>query len=145
MTRLFDLIPSTNNLTPTRNLFDNFFEGWNVPSLFGEEKTWVPAFDIAETEKDYIITAEVPGIEAKDLDVTFTEGVLTVKGEKKQEKEDKGEDYHHIERHYGSFHRSFRIPGKVQVDKIDSNFKDGVLKLTLPKSEESETKKIEVK
>ena len=75
----------------------------------------------------------------------MSEGILSVKGEKKHEEEEKGEDYHRIERRYGSFHRSFRIPGKVDVDKIDANYKDGVLKLMIPKSEGSETKKIEVK
>ena len=68
-----------------------------------------------------------------------------MKGEKKHEKEDKGEDYHRIERRYGSFHRSFRIPGKVETDKVDANYKEGILKLKLPKAEESKAKKIEVK
>ena len=77
--------------------------------------------------------------------MTLTEGVLSVKGEKKNEKEEKEKDYHRIERRFGSFHRSFKIPGKIESDKVDATYKDGVLKLTLPKAEESETKKIEVK
>ena len=144
MSTLFDLIPSSRTLTPGRNIFDHFFEDWDMPSVFSEKKNWVPAFDITENEKEYIITAELPGIDAKALDVTFTEGILSVKGEKKKETEDKSKDYHRIERCYGSFYRSFRIPGKILVDKVDSSFKDGVLKLTLPKSEESESKKIKV-
>ncbi|MFC1535155.1 Hsp20/alpha crystallin family protein [Thermodesulfobacteriota bacterium] len=145
MTRLLNLVPRTRTFLPTSDLFDHFFEGWNLPSLSNEENTWVPAFDITENEKEYLITAELPGIDAKDVDVTLSEGILSVKGEKKHEKEDKGKDFHRIERRYGSFHRSFRIPGRVETEKVDANFKDGVLKLTLPKAEGSETKKIEVK
>jgi HSP20 family protein len=81
----------------------------------------------------------------KDLDVTLLDGLLTVKGEKKQEKEDKDENYHRVERHYGSFERSFRIPEKVKADKLEATYKDGILKIFLPKSEASEVKKIEVK
>ena len=145
MARLLDLIPRTNTFLPTRDLFDTFFDDWDLPVAFRDDSAWMPAFDISETEKDYVVTAELPGIDAKDIDVTLTEGVLTVKGEKKHETEDKGKDYHRIERRYGSFHRSFRIPKMVKTENIDSSFKDGVLVLTLPKSEESETKKIEVK
>jgi HSP20 family protein len=145
MTSLLSLIPRNRTFLPTHGLFDRFFEDWDMPSLFNVNAEWVPAFDISENEKEYIITAELPGIDIKDVDITLSEGVLSVKGEKKQEKEDKGEDYHMIERHYGSFHRSFRLPGKVETDKIDANYKDGLLKLTLPKAEGRETKKIEVK
>lgn len=145
MTSLLSLIPRTNRFLPSRSLFDGFFEDWDAPALFGEDSTWVPAFDITENEKEYVVTAELPGIDAKELDITYTDGVLTVKGEKKQENEEKGDNFHRIERRYGSFHRSFRIPGEVKSDKVDANFKDGVLKLTLPKAEESKPKKIEVK
>ena len=145
MSRFLSLIPRRNSLTPSVDLFDRFFDDWRLPSLFSDEDTWVPAFDIKENDKEYEVTAELPGIDPKDIDITLSEGILSVKGEKKHEEEEKGEDYHRIERRYGSFHRSFRIPGKVDVDKIDANYKDGVLKLMIPKSEGSETKKIEVK
>jgi len=145
MTRMLNLIPRTGVFTPRRDLFDSFFEDWNAPSLFSEEKTWMPAFDIAENEKEYIVTAEMPGIVSKDLDVTYTDGILSIKGEKKQETEEKEKDYHRVERRFGTFNRSFRIPGKVKTDKVDANFKDGILTLTLPKSEEDQVKKIEVK
>ena len=145
MTRLFDLIPMTNRIMPTRGLFDGFFEDWNTPLVFEEGKSVNPAFDITERENEYLVTAEIPGIDIKDLDVTLSEGILTVKGEKKQEKEDKGENYHRVERVFGSFHRTFRLPGEVQTDKVDAKYKDGVLTLTLPKSEEKKPKKIEVK
>ena len=144
MTRMLSLIPKSFSFLPERNLFDRFFESWDYPALLDEERTWVPAFDISENEKEYILTAELPGIDAKDLDVTLSDGVLTVKGEKKQEKEDKGENYHRIERSYGAFQRSFHVPEKVKTDEVDAVYKDGILKLTLKKDEKSETKKITV-
>jgi HSP20 family protein len=145
MTSYLTLTPRASTFLPTNGLFDRFFEDWDMPSLFDADAEWAPAFDISENEKEYVITAELPGIDIKDVDITLSEGVLSVKGEKKQEKEDKGEDYHRIERRYGSFHRSFRMPGRVETDKVDANYKDGILKLTLPKAEGSQTKKIEVK
>ena len=144
MTRMLGLIPKTFPFVPERGFFDRFFEGWDYPALLDEERTWVPAFDISENEKEYILTAELPGIDAKDLDITLSEGILTVKGEKKQEKEDNGENYHRVERTYGSFQRGFHIPEKVQTDKVDATYKDGILKLTLKKDEKSEVKKITV-
>lgn len=105
----------------------------------------VPAFDISETEKEYMISGEIPGINSKDLDITLLDDILTIKGEKKQENEEKEENYHRVERHYGSFQRSFRIPEKVKTDELDATYKDGILKLSLPKAEASEVKKIEVK
>jgi HSP20 family protein len=130
---------------PTRDIFEGLFDDWRLPAIFSEDSSWVPAFDIKENEKEYVITAELPGIDVKDVDATLSEGVLSVKGEKKHEEEDKGEGYHRVERRYGSFHRSFRIPGRVKTDEVDANYTDGILKLTLPKAEESQTKKIEVK
>jgi len=130
---------------PDIDLFDRMFDNWNVPSLWSEESVVVPAFDISETEKEYVISGEIPGIEPKDLEVTLNDGILTVKGEKKQESEEEEENYHRVERHYGSFQRSFRLPENIKRDDLDATYKDGILKLTLPKSEESKVKKIEVK
>jgi HSP20 family protein len=148
MTRMLQLVPSRRSflsLIPELDWFDRFFDDLSVPSFFGEDRVLSPAFDISETEKEYLITGEVPGIDVKDLDVTLLDGLLTIKGEKKQEKEEKDENYCRVERHYGSFQRSFRIPEKVKADKLDATYKDGVLKLSIPKSEASEVKKIEVK
>ncbi|MBW2309598.1 MAG: Hsp20/alpha crystallin family protein [Deltaproteobacteria bacterium] len=148
MTRMLQLVPRTSNwlsLMPDIDLFDRMFDNWNVPSLWSEESVVVPAFDISETEKEYVISGEIPGIEPKDLEVTLNDGILTVKGEKKQESEEEEENYHRVERHYGSFQRSFRLPENIKRDDLDATYKDGILKLTLPKSEESEVKKIEVK
>ena len=148
MTRMLQLVPRRSNwlsLMPEVDLFDRMFGDWNAPSLWSEDEVVVPAFDVSETEKEYVISGEIPGIEPKDLEVTLTDGILTVKGEKKQESEEKEENYHRVERHYGSFQRSFRLPENIKRDDLDASYKDGILKLTLPKSEQSEVKKIEVK
>jgi HSP20 family protein len=148
MTRMLQLIPRTSNwlsLMPETDLFDRMFSDWSLPSLWEEDKVVVPAFDITENEKEYVISGEIPGIDPKDLEVTLTDGILSVKGEKKQETEEKKENYHRIERHYGSFERSFRLPENIKNEELDASYKDGILKLTLPKSKESEVKKIEVK
>jgi HSP20 family protein len=144
MDSLLNLIPGTG-LTPSRNLFDRFFDDWGFKSVFDEDKEWVPAFDVSENDKDYGVTAELPGLDIKDVDITISEGILTVNGEKKHEKEENTEGYHRIERRYGSFARSFRIPGKIETDKVDANYKDGLLKILIPKAEGTETKKIEIK
>ena len=144
MNRLLSLIPG-RSYTPSRNLFDRFFDDWDLPSVFSGEEEWIPAFDISENDKEYAVSAELPGIDIKDVDITISDGILSLKGEKKHETEDKGENYHRIERHYGSFHRSFRIPGRVESDKVDASYKDGILKVLLPKAEGTETKKIDIK
>jgi HSP20 family protein len=144
MASLLNLIPRRDSFLAT-DLFDRFFADTYPLPVLNEKNEWAPAFDIKENEKEFTVTAELPGIDTKDIDVTLSDGVLSVKGEKKQEHEEKHGDYHRIERRYGSFQRSFRIPGKVKTENIDANYKDGILRLTLPKAEESETKKIEVK
>ncbi len=148
MTRTYELIPRADgfmSLIPRMDMFDLFFNDVGLTDLFNKEDTLMPVIDISETEKEYVVTGEIPGVDAKDLDVTLTDGILTIKGEKKQENEEKEENYHRIERHYGSFERSFRIPEKVKTDKLDATYKDGVFKLSLPKAEVVEAKKIEVK
>ena len=122
---------------------DRFFDEW-MPSL-KEEGRWMPAFDISETEEHILVKADLPGMDAKDLDISITENVLTVKGEKKEEHEEKKEHYHRMERRVGSFCRSFMLPGEVESDGVEAEYKDGVLHLTIPKSEAAKPKKIEVK
>ena len=148
MTRTYELIPRADgfmSLIPRMDMFDLFLNDVGLTDFFNKEDTLMPVIDISETEKEYVVTGEIPGVDAKDLDVTLTDGILTIKGEKKQENEEKEENYHRIERHYGSFERSFRIPEKVKTDKLDATYKDGVFKLSLPKAEVVEAKKIEVK
>ncbi|MCK4272405.1 Hsp20/alpha crystallin family protein [bacterium] len=124
--------------------FDRFFEGWPLrPS--GEEGEWAPAVDVSETAKEVIVKAELPGMDPKDIDVSVHSDVLTLRGERKKEHEEKGEDFHRIERSYGAFSRSIRLPGEVDVAKVKATYKDGVLKIYLPKTKEAAVKKIEVK
>ena len=147
MTRMLQLVPRRQRFlpfVPDIDIFDRFFD-FELPTLFEGEEMVNPHFDISETEKEYVMSGEIPGIDVKDLNVTLTDGIITIKGEKKKETEEKQENYHRIERHYGSFERSFRVPDKVKTEKLDAQYKDGVLKLTLPKAEVSEVKKIEVK
>jgi HSP20 family protein len=147
MANILRLIPRQErflSVIPDLDLVDRFFGDLELPAIFGREGELAPAFDIAETEKSYTITGEIPGIEAKDLKVTLTDGILSIAGEKKREEEEKDEHYHRIEREYGSFSRGFRLPENATADKIKANYKDGVLKITLPKTE-TKTQKIEVK
>ena len=106
-----------------------------------------PAVDVAETDKAYEITAELPGLDEKNVEVKVANGILTIKGEKQEEKEEKKKDYYMRERTFGSFQRSFEVPDGVDSEKIEANFKKGVLSVTLPKSAEAQKseKKIAVK
>ena len=137
-------------------LFDDFGQSfWRSPfrSLAGFESLWsqkliaAPAIDIVEGDKAYEITAELPRMDEKNIDVKVVNGGLTIKGERKGEKEEKKKDYYVSERRYGSFERGFRLPEGVDGDKIEANFKKGVLTVTLPKKPEAQkpAKKIEVK
>lgn len=103
--------------------------------------------DVCEREKEYEITAELPGMDTSNIDVKLANGMLTIKGEKKEEKEEKQKDYYVSERRYGSFERYFALPDGVDADKIGASFKNGVLKVTLPKTAEAQkpAKKIDVK
>jgi HSP20 family protein len=105
---------------------------------------WVPSVDVSETDGEYQIKAEIPDVKKEDVRVTLEDGVLTIQGERKQEKEEKGKKYHRIERSYGSFVRSFTLPDLVDEEKVKAEFKDGVLNLKLPKSEKAKPKAIEV-
>jgi HSP20 family protein len=100
---------------------------------------------LTETDGNVMVKAELPGMDPKDIDVEVTGDMLTLRGEKKTEEEKKDERYYCRERHYGSFQRSFRLPAGVQSDKVDAQFKNGVLTINIPKSEESKQKKIEIK
>jgi len=106
---------------------------------------WTPSVDISETEGEYQIKAEIPDVKKEDVKVTLEDDVLTIQGERKQEKEEKGKKFHRIERSYGSFVRSFSLPDVIEAEKVKAEFKDGVLNLHLPKSEKAKPKAIEVK
>ena len=106
---------------------------------------WTPTVDISETEAEYAIKAELPEVKKEDVKVTVEDGVLTIQGERKQEKEEKGKKYHRIERSYGRFVRSFTLPDTVDEGKVRAEYADGVLNLHLPKSEKAKPKQIDVK
>jgi HSP20 family protein len=125
-------------------LWDSFLEGRTMRRSENSGE-WLPSIDVSETKNDLVIKAEFPGMDSKDIDISLSDGYLTIKGEKKQEKEEKDENYHFIERSYGSFTRSVRLTREVQGDKITASFKNGVLSVTLPKSEEAKKKEIKIK
>jgi HSP20 family protein len=139
-------------------MFDNFMRGF--PSLTGRrsaelEPLWkfetsfgmgAPAMDVVEKDKAYEITAELPGLESSNVDLSISGDILTIKGEKKEEKEQREKNYYLSERRYGSFQRSFELPQGVDRDKIDARFEKGVLTITLPKTAQAvqQQKKIEI-
>lgn len=106
---------------------------------------WMPTVDISETDGEYLIKAELPEVKKEDVKVTVENGVLTLQGERRQEREEKGKKYHRVERSYGSFVRSFTLPESVDEGGVKAEYKDGVLNLHLPKSEKVKPKAIDVK
>ncbi|MBF0506624.1 MAG: Hsp20/alpha crystallin family protein [Nitrospirae bacterium] len=129
------------------SLFDNFFRGFGPETFESRMGLFTPQIDVSETDKEIRISAELPGMDEKDIEVSLSKDILTIKGEKKEEKEDKGKDYYRMERSYGSFSRTIPLPVEVQDNKVDATFKKGVLTITLPKSEKAvkETKKVAIK
>lgn len=125
-------------------LFDDAFRG--VPAVAGNGKALAPSMDVKETDRSIVVQAELPGVDQKDLDVSYADGVLTIKGEKKAEKEESKAGYHLTERSYGSFYRSLVIDD-VDADKIEAHFDKGVLTVALPKlaAPQAKTKKIDVR
>lgn len=134
MDRMFDDLSGRFLSTPL------FTKGDFEPFKWFTEKSGkvTPAMDVVEKDKEFQITAEMPGMSEKDVDVTVSNGVLTIKGEKREEKEEKKKDYFLSERRYGSFNRSWRLPETVDADKIEAKFAKGVLSITLPKRPETE-------
>ena len=133
-------------------LFDTFMGGLpTFPSMFGPSGArgfaLAPSLDVKETDQEIVVEAELPGLEEKDVSLTMQNGVLTIQGEKRLEHDEERENYHVMERRYGSFQRSLRIPDTVDEEKVEARFANGVLKITLPKRPEtaSEQRKIKIK
>ena len=128
-------------------LFDNFFNGFDLAPWGQSWGAFHPNVDISEDNKKIMVAAELPGLDENDIQVSLAHNVLTIKGEKKEEKEDKGKNYYHMERSYGSFQRSIPLPCEVETDKVEATFKKGVLNISLPKTAEAQKqrKKITVK
>jgi HSP20 family protein len=134
-------------LTTFRREMDRLFERFlgGFPSLGISAVGEMPRLDLAETKDSVTVKAELPGLEAKDLEISISGQTLTIKGEKKQEKEEKDEHRHLVERSYGAFSRTVALPAPVASDKIKATFKSGVLVITLPKTEDAKRKAIPIK
>lgn len=132
------------------SVFDNFFSHLNwAPTLqdLNTNSFLSPSLDITETDKEYHISMELPGVDEKEVDISFSNGLLTVKGEKKAEEKKEGKNYHRVERSYGMFQRSVSLPEGINPDAINATFTHGVLNINIPKPEEKkpEVKKINIK
>ena len=125
--------------------FDDFFRGDLLDNEFSFAQGWSPAVDISETKDSYVIHAELPGMKKDEVKITMNDNVITIRGEKKNEAEKKEANYHRIERAHGMFERSFALPGSVLGDAIEARYDEGILTITLPKTEEAKEKVIDVK
>lgn len=123
-------------------MFGRFLPAW--PFREGDRE-WAPAVDMIDHADEIILRADVPGLDEKDLEVTVHDGTVTIRGERKEEKEEKKEDYYCSERSYGAFARTLSLPTSVEADKVKATFKKGVLEVHLPKAKEAKGKKIEIK
>jgi len=111
----------------------------------GTATAWAPALDISERKDAYLVTVELPGIEADDLQITMEDGLLTIQGERQFAQESSEQQFHRVERRYGAFRRSITLPAKVQADQIEASFANGVLEVMVPKAEEAKPKRIRVR
>lgn len=136
----------TNEMFNVQREFDRIF-GHFRSGVVDEAPAspWLPAVDIVENDNDYIVHVELPGVNKNDVKITVHNNVLTIRGEKKQEKETNEKSLHRVERCYGAFQRSFALPSFVRNDKIEAAYNEGVLTISLPKAEEAKPKEIEVK
>ena len=127
-------------------LFEDFGKGWPRLPIDGKNGVLDIATDVTESDKDYRVTAEIPGMDEKDVEVTVATGVLTMKGEKKEAYEETKKDFYRSERSYGAFQRSFRLPEDIDPEKIEASLKKGVLTVVLPKTAEAQKKarKVEI-
>ena len=124
-------------------VFDRFFEPrWDEFEAGG---AWAPKLDVSETKDAYMVKAEIPGVDQKDLSVSLQNQILTIKGEKHKEKEEKDEKYHRVERSWGEFTRAIALPGAADTEKVNATFKEGVLTITLPKTPAAKGTTIPVK
>lgn len=135
------------DLLTTQDRFTRLFNDTFARAFGNEEmasRAWAPLVDIFETDNNIVLKAELPGMDPKDVEVRVEDNTLFLKGERQFEKEVKQENYHRVERSYGSFARSFALPGSIDTNKVEATFKDGVLTLTIPKREEAKPKTIKI-
>lgn len=132
------------------DIHDRLLSAFNLRPHWGggqeglTQSTWSPAVDITEDDTGYLITAELPEVKKEDVKITLENGVLTLTGERKFEREEKGKKFHRVERSYGSFVRSFTLPDDADAGKVDAQFKEGLLKVHVSKSEKARPKQIEI-
>jgi HSP20 family protein len=140
---------SLGELEQMSERLNQLFNRRSTPQTGSEEALvvadWAPLVDILESEKEYLIKAELPEVKAEDVKVSVENGILSVQGERKQEKEEKGKRFHRVERSYGKFVRTFALPSEVDEKKVLADFRNGVLNLHLPKTQTAKPKTIEVK
>ncbi len=142
-TRLTRFDPFTGVTRWSENL-DQFFNDFWRKGAEGEASLLSPAIDVAENEAALTVSAELPGLERKDIDLTVKDGVLMLRGEKRMEEESRDRKYHRIERRYGAFYRALALPDTVDADRVEAAFRDGVLTVTLPKRPETKPRSISI-
>ena len=142
-----DRFPLTRLQNDMNRVFDRFLDDFRISAFQDRGLSTFPKIDVRETKKDVLVTAELPGLEVKDIDIRLTDNVLTLSGEKKQESKHEEEDYYHMECAYGSFNRSISLPSEVESDNVKAEFKNGILKISMTKrpEEKRKVKTIEVK
>jgi HSP20 family protein len=126
---------------------NRLFDSWSGrPTSTASERMWLPAVDVHETKDEFVLSLDIPGVSQKDVHISITGDLLTVKGERRFEREsdDAGNTYHRVERLYGKFERSVQLPTMVQTDKVKATYQDGVLKVTLPKAEEVKPREVKI-
>ncbi|TLD42002.1 MAG: 17.4 kDa class I heat shock protein 4 [Candidatus Jettenia ecosi] len=139
-------LPSITSLQNEMNrMFDRFFGGWDSTEPLMETSMLAPAVDLSETTDKIIIKAEVPGVNPNEINIAIQHNTLLIKGEKKEEKEEKGKSFYRMERRYGNFARTIELPTSVDPDKITAEYKNGVLEITMEKKEAAKPKQISVK
>jgi len=139
-------LPTISSLQNEMNrMLDRFFKGGDLSDFGMETGAWIPPIDLAESDEKFMVKAEIPGIDPKEIDISVKDNTLLIKGEKKEEKEEKGKNYYRMERRYGGFSRSIDLPSSVDTNKVTAECKNGVLEITLQKKEEVKPKQINVK
>lgn len=145
---------TTTKFNTTKEWFDierEFAKFWNGFGYGTEQKksnensVWSPASDISENKENFYLLIDLPGIEKEDVKINFNDGELIISGERKEEEKEEGKTYHRVERSFGKYSRAFRLPDEIIVEKIIADFKNGQLKITIPKAEKAKPKEIEIK
>jgi HSP20 family protein len=124
-------------------LFDDFFRGWELAPWF--EGEWYPSLEVAETDEEVIVKAEIPGMEPGDININLSDDSMSIWGEKREEKEEKKKDYHRRETRYGRFSRAIRLPASINTEKAEAAYDKGILTIKSPKIEKEKVKKLEIK